>query len=1055
MKIMQSTLLTIATLCSITAFSQPQNFQPVNYTPKQFGINYEAEARAIAQNELGIMYFGSANGIFEFDGQTWNRVEIKPGIWVNSILPSEKSDTIFIGADSEFGFLALGDNGFSYRSLSDQLSGLELPFSEIWKIFKIGGNVYFQSYECIFIFNGDEIKIIEPQTSFHNSFCVNNKLYVRQRGLGLFCLNGTKLEPVAGGDIFAETGIFGMVSIDNDNTLIISYEDGAWIMQGNGVIQKAAAIDKTLERYSFRVTGVVSLNYNSLALSSYDNGILLIKDDGSPVLHKNTANGLIDNSVNSIFRDRENNIWITTKKGISLLPNSDCLSVFSTESGIDGSVYAIAKCNGTLYVGTSVGLYRQNANQEKLDNELFLPVNSLDTHVWCMANYKKSLLVGTNDGLYQLSENESMTKLSSTDVRCLSVIDSLNLVLAGSSHGLLIYSENGKGHLSLSENVVKDLNVNHIETYSDKGALSVWLGSNNQGIARLTFTKSGIQPEYFNQDNGLYPGLAQPVRLNGDIYILNQNGHVFSLDSAEIDAGTFIKYFDDATLKIVENINLVNYSDSITWISQGTNLGYMLPGDSIMQDQKFRNLDVGKINTIFTDNGDLVWLGATDGLVLCNNSKAPEIRPFYGIVRSIASRDTSVSVYSKNPKIDYRNNSISFRFSAPWFQTVDNLEFSFILEGLENSEWSSWNMKSNADFSGLREGTYTFKVKARNAFGIKNDLTIYNFQTPATDNGNESTIGEYRFTIRPPWFRTIGAYLLYAVTLALAVFGIVKYYTYQLKERNRLLNKEVKRQTKQIQEQLEQITDSINYAARIQRQSLPNTNIISKYVSQSFILFKPRDIVSGDFYWCTEVDNKLIITAADCTGHGVPGAMMSMLGMNSLNSIVKVEGNTCPGKILDELRDSIIRSFADKGEKAAKDGMDICLLCVDPQNMKLHFAGAHNPLLQMRNGELTEHKVDKFPCALTDYQEKLVPFSTQTIDIEKGDCFYFMSDGFCDQFGGPDGNTKFMKKRLKSCLSDICNLPLPEQGSYLEKIHNEFRGSIEQIDDILVIGIKI
>jgi serine phosphatase RsbU (regulator of sigma subunit) len=220
-------------------------------------------------------------------------------------------------------------------------------------------------------------------------------------------------------------------------------------------------------------------------------------------------------------------------------------------------------------------------------------------------------------------------------------------------------------------------------------------------------------------------------------------------------------------------------------------------------------------------------------------------------------------------------------------------------------------------------------------------------------------------------------------------------------------------------------------------------------------LFKPRDIVSGDFYWCAEAEGKLIITAADCTGHGVPGAMMSMLGMNSLNTIVKVRNVIDPGAILNDLRASVVRSFADKGENAAKDGMDICMLTIDKENGKLMYAGAYNSLLQIRNGELTEYKVDKFPCALSDQYKEGILFQTNIIDVEKGDCYYFFSDGYCDQFGGPDGSKKFMKARFKRHLLELWNQPMEKQKEELDRIHLEFKGQAEQIDDILVIGIRI
>jgi len=1044
----------IAAVLSFCASAQTKNYTPINYGPKNYGINYDAENHAIAQNALGIMYFGTANAIWEFDGQSWRRIDVRQGVWVKSIMPDNNSDTIFVGAQNEFGMLVPNNHadGFNYISLADSIRQHIFPFSDVWKIFKCDSGIYFQSYEYIFKYSKNEISIIEPQTVFHNAFCANGNIYARQRQIGLVKIHNNQAEEIVNGNIFANIGIFGIIEIDKDKSLIVSYEDGTWIMENDTVKPNPSPLNATLENIGFNVTSCCKVDGNTLAFGSYDNGVLVVKTDGTVVAHKNTDNGLIDNFINNIFCDREQNIWITTRKGISLLPDNRHLSVFSTESGINGSVYAIHEFDGQLYIGTSEGLMRSATNKYgEYTKNMFVGIKEIKQCVWCMAECYGSLLIGTDAGIYRMTSKKT-EKISDNDSHCMAFDTERQILFSAGNRGLSVFEYDKEFDVwFMTHTAANGYSLNSIELETDSAGNSIaWLGSSHQGLVRVTNDGFSIKTDFFDENNGLGEGLATPIKFDNKIYFLNQGGHIFKYLSKEEVALSLTDslkqfaqpMFSDAELNLINNIYMLKSHDSITWVSEGTNIAYYINGDTTFHNKKFNGLDVGKINAIYPTNDNYVWVGATEGLVLCDNSAPEKQLPFFAINRTIKTDSPDVYLNTQKPRLKYHHNTLTFEFAAPWFQFPESVEFLYKLDGYINN-WQKAE-SNTATFNQLPEGTYTFRIKARNAFG------------------KESSVAEYTFSIRPPLYRTLAAYLLYIILIIAAAIGFTKYRTHQLEERNRLLDKEVKRQTKQIETQLQQIeaqnislTDSINYAARIQRQSLPNTNIISKHVSESFVLFMPRDIVSGDFYWCAEVDNKLIVTAADCTGHGVPGALMSMLGMNSLNSIVKVRGITNPGTILNDLRDSVIRSFADKGENAAKDGMDICLLTVDRSNMKIDFAGAYNPLLQIRNGELIEHKVDRFPCALMEYSEKLTPFSTHTIDIEPGDCFYFFSDGYCDQFGGEDGQRKFMKSRFKRLLTEICEKPMNEQYEILKRTHIEYKGNVEQIDDILVIGIRI
>ncbi|HZL76717.1 MAG TPA: tetratricopeptide repeat protein [Bacteroidales bacterium] len=275
----------------------------------------------------------------------------------------------------------------------------------------------------------------------------------------------------------------------------------------------------------------------------------------------------------------------------------------------------------------------------------------------------------------------------------------------------------------------------------------------------------------------------------------------------------------------------------------------------------------------------------------------------------------------------------------------------------------------------------------------------------------------------------------------------------QEKEIYRLRHVELKSAYDIIEEKNKDITASINYASRIQRAMLPGPSEIKGFSSKSFILYLPKDIVSGDFYWFSEIKSKLILVAGDCTGHGVPGALMSMLGISFLEEIVNEREITESGQILNELRKEVQRALHQKGiREEAKDGMDIALCVIDRSKKTIQFSGAYNSLYLIRMGELIEYPADRMPIGIFDLSDK--GFSSQDISFLPGDIIYMFSDGYADQFGGPN-NKKFKNSALKELLTKIHGLPLKEQKKRLESEFLKWKGDNPQTDDVLVIGMKL
>ena len=311
----------------------------------------------------------------------------------------------------------------------------------------------------------------------------------------------------------------------------------------------------------------------------------------------------------------------------------------------------------------------------------------------------------------------------------------------------------------------------------------------------------------------------------------------------------------------------------------------------------------------------------------------------------------------------------------------------------------------------------------------------------------------------PYWRSTYGLALMIVAGLVL-VFLFLRFWIRQFFNLSRE-NQEREMFAKQIMLQKEEltlknkaITDSINYAKRIQTAMLPPYKLFKSIFPSSFILFMPKDIVSGDFYWVNKVGNRIFISAVDCTGHGVPGAFMSIIGFELFRKITNIEGLTRPSDILNRLNDDFHEIFKDVDNVVLRDGMDVAFCSIDKKDMILEFAGAFNPLYLIRDNKIMEVKGDRFAIGLDEINFREQTFKNHIIPIQKGDIVYIFSDGFADQFGGPDGK-KYKYRRFRHLLLNLHQLPMEKQHEILENNVMEWRGTQEQVDDILVIGIKI
>ncbi|MGB0525193.1 MAG: SpoIIE family protein phosphatase, partial [Flammeovirgaceae bacterium] len=522
----------------------------------------------------------------------------------------------------------------------------------------------------------------------------------------------------------------------------------------------------------------------------------------------------------------------------------------------------------------------------------------------------------------------------------------------------------------------------------------------------------------------------------------------------------------------------------------------------------FERLPEMEVNAFYADEQDrnIVWLGGSEGLFRYDKALTQIIPSYNVILRKVSFSSDSlvfggtflnrpdgvetkgvVSVLQPVNEVatfPYKLASgvLAFKFAAPSYDQEEKNRYQFKLDELNTlfgegeEQWSNWTEKSEKEYTNLREGDYVFRVKAKNIYGIESEEMSYAFQ------------------ILPPWYRSWWAYLAYVALASVVIWLIVRLNTVRLQRANDRLEKivdertaEVKKQNGQLQQQKEEIltqneelqqqkeeivaqrdyieeqnkslkekneriVDSIRYAQTIQEGILPFSERLNKYLKDYFILYRPKDIVSGDFYWFEEKEGTTFFAVADCTGHGVPGAFMSMIGTAILNDIVLKSNLLAPAEILEEMNRLIIRVLKQEYVASNQDGIDLGFVAWKTLDDQVHlsFSGAHRPLYYITDGKLEEVKgANK---SIGGYQVEGRTFIDTEITLKAGDSIFMTTDGYADQ--NSEDRKKVGSLKLKEMIEANANKSIGEISELLNGYLNEHQGNAEQRDDITIVGIR-
>ena len=1029
--------------------SKSQTYYFENYGVRQGLPN--SKIYDILQDEKGYIWLASPSGLTRFDGADFKSYGVADGLKEGSVraLFLDDHDILWIGLEDGHVYVKQKDT-FNII-INDSIN----PKGEITDITQnTKGNIIIATY-------GSGV------------FLIKDALQENQQ---IFSFGGKRVisscESLSDGNVYMVTSV-DMMYMDSDSNKLHYYRP------------------KNFPIF-FQTVCFLEDSKGNFWIGKYNGGLYKYMPETGEYLFFDMRDGLAKNFVSTLFEDSKGQIWVGTfGGGLSLIVDDKIQINFDDLNGLSGlKVYKIIEDKeGNILIAT-----RENGFQI-FKGKQFLSMTEDDglpnLQVWDICEMDdKNILLATNSGIAQIEfespiktkvtnvYNRSNRELISDNIRILKRDNDGNIWIGTASSGIQKYDIQRKKFIYdqfLNSNLPPHVKqITAIEVMGDE----LYVGSvdglihheinkkRTQKLSQISgLSGNDISALYLNKDSIMWVG----VRNGGLNHIKN---HVITAlpktkqispicftenSKGDLYIGTFngvYKLVDDSVERIIDKnsgllsnyVSLIHFLDDdrlLIGSNNGLNIYHLSTGKIVHYNKNLGYTGIETKNGAFLErpNGVLL-LGTTGGLMIYNTESEERniIEPFVDIEEMKVNMEERKMF--DNEVFHHYENSFVFNYHAISLSNQPDLVYQIKMDGIDR-DWREPTQSQSVSYSQLAPGNYRFMVKAITFDGIEN-------QEPAT----------YSFSIRPPFWKTwwfIGGSLL---IIFAAVFSAVRYRIYLLKKEKRDLEQKVADRTKEISQKNElladknkHITDSINYARRIQYATMRPESQLNDIFAGAFILYLPKDIVSGDFYWYIKRGKKLIVAAADCTGHGVPGAFMSMLGIAYLNEIVGRMNKFSAGDILQKLRANVIGALhqSDSAD-TAKDGMDIALIVLDTENYTLQYSGAYNPLYILRDGELLEEKADRMPIGVHARDKE--SFTNHIVKLQKGDQLYIFTDGYADQFGGPKGK-KMNYKRFKALLLEQENLSNEEQHQNLLQAFNDWKADQDQLDDVLLIGLKV
>lgn len=768
--------------CCQTSYSQTYIGQreTVNYAKKVY--NAGTQNWKIIQDAQGRMYFANNEGVLVFDGANWQLYPLPNKTIVWSI-EFGKDKKLYAGGQDEMGYFAPASNGqLKFTSLKNLLPKADQKFSDIWDIVCLGNDVFFRSRDKIFKYSNNQITGYQSFSSWLFLGLAQNRLVAHDEKKGILAFDKGSWQPLIDKkQLPADFYIKSITPLGNDTSLITTAKNGLFKLHGNSLQPwKLSGLGITDQQ---QLCGAIALGDNSYLIGTYSNGVFQVNNSGSVIENISKKEGLQSSNVRSLFMDGNRNVWLGLDNGIDFIAYNNAIKHINPLAFKDGGGFSVARYQNSLYFALSNGIYQlpvTNATDLSYLKNTLKPLT--ENLSWQLSALNNNLLAGNDDGFYRLNNGnfEPADKSSGYWIfRSIPGKAGVNLIVAGNYYGVKLFEQRGN-QLTDKGNIGKYNESARFLEIDDQN--NIWTSHPNRGVYKLTIGSAAVK--VYTKANGLPSTQDNFVfKIKGRVVVATEQGvyeYNRQTDKFAI-APDFESIFGNRALRYLKEDGEGNI-----WFVEGKNIGvadHAAAKPGITYFPELNNKILSGFESVYPVNASNIFVGAENGFYHINYARYKQnirsVKAYIRRVRAIATTDSLLfggyyagvnnndgQSAATTPSLNHIWNSLHFEYSSPVFQEQSNVEYSYFLEGFDK-EWSEWGKKTEKDYTNLSAGSYTFKVKAR------------------THHDNQSAVSTYAFTINPPWYQTIWAFVIYVV-----VFAYLLFYIYNQQEKRHVRNQQ-------------------------------------------------------------------------------------------------------------------------------------------------------------------------------------------------------------------------------------------------------------------------
>jgi ligand-binding sensor domain-containing protein/serine phosphatase RsbU (regulator of sigma subunit) len=1040
------------------------------YRVKEYGVNSglpQPYVYSMDQDRSGYLWIGTGAGLARYDGNTFQVFTDSDSLCDNFITSSHITPR-----GSWFGHMNGGVSFYNGRIFRKTVAGdqgtgavtdIKSTGNSVWVSTQSGGIWRIDPGQQPVLYSDPENQVsIFALELLSSTECLVGAI----DGVYVYSMEheSGQLRLISGLEGIPETKIQDLLTSGNgDKIYILTQDEGIFTYNPRQYTLKTTPLEFDIEAGIEGPQQVYEDADLNLWVPTFGSGLFkLVRDEDGGFtswINYTEENGLPGNNIRLVTEDREQNIWLGMYgTGLARLVD-EAYTYYSFEDMESGnSIHSIFISDRFSWFGTETGVVRI----DPLTGERTFMSGSRyglpDSRITAIGGAAEGdLWVGTREaGLYRWMEHRGRFARYPISEGILE-----NSISAVEMREGILWVATGKGvcevntgtgenrwftisNAGLPHNTVNNLQVDRTG--------KVWLSTLSNAV-------SYIEDDSVTRITIPAVGAALDIRSvsmdsEGNIWVGTDGYGVLKLEG-----DTTVNFTTADGLISDYCYSLVNDDSRYIWITHRGGLSRIRLSDSYVSTVKDemgieRNMEFNQ-NAVFKDPSGILWFGSTSGVLSYDPRMEKGEPPPPALSITSVTVNNEMREAGTGLELPPGRHDLKIQFVGVNLKNPDGVTYQYNMEGLGNA-WSEAFSDPQVVFNRLPDGKYTFLLRAINSEGISSEDPV-----------------SFSIVIARPLWKRWWFYAIIVVLLASGIGAYIKRREYNLKMEKQALEQAVKERTEEVVKQKEEIelqrdaiksqsdrirlinkniTDSITYARRIQQAVFPPPEQLTALFPDSFILNRPQYIVSGDFFWLARKEDKLVVTVSDCTGHGVPGAFMSMLGITLLNELVNTQGIMEADAILNRLKHEIILALRQTGNsESASDGMDMALCVYDPDSSSLQFSGGFNPLVLVRKGELQMLKADPMPIGIGAITGR--DFTRHDLEIRKGDVVYLYSDGYEDQFGG-EKDKKFSRKRFRELLLEVHHLPMKDQKKTLESRLDKWMDGREQIDDITVMGIR-